>query len=109
MTVLWLEVFVVLFATLVAFGLDRERAGTIWAVGGAGMLACIVAAGALRVPRVGVILGSLVQVLLILAGLAIPMMWFIGGVFAVTWIIALWLGARIDRERAERDALEASS
>lgn len=101
------EVFVVIFAALVAFGLrdPGTNVGAIWAVAGGGALLCLVAAGLVRHP-VGLVLGSLVQVLLIVAGLVLPTMYLVGAVFAAIWVLALVLGRRIDVERAERAALE---
>ena len=52
--------------------------------------------------RIGVILGSVVQGLLIAAGFLIPMMFAIGIIFDIIWVVALRLGQRIDVERAER-------
>lgn len=101
------EICVVLFAALVAFGLREPgtSAGPIWAVAGGGALMCLIAAGLVRKP-IGIVVGSLVQVLLIVSGIVVPSMYVVGGVFAVLWAVALVLGGRIDRERAERAALE---
>jgi Sec-independent protein secretion pathway component TatC len=105
-TMLVLEAFVVLFATLVAFGLRVAAPGQVWLVGGALALALVLAAGVLRRPG-GYVVGSVLQVAVVLAGLAVTLMYVVGGVFAVLWVVSLRLGARIDRERAERDAAAA--
>jgi hypothetical protein len=102
MTVLVSEIFVVLFATLVAHGLEVADRGLVWAVGGAAMVACAVAAGLLRRGRAGYVLGTVVQVLLVLSGLAVPTMFIIGGIFAVLWIVSMRVGGRVDVERQER-------
>jgi hypothetical protein len=101
-TVLMSEFFVVLFATLVAHGLQIADRGVVWGVGGAAMLACAVATGLVRRGRAGYVLGTAVQVLLVVSGLALPSMFVIGGIFAVLWIVSLRVGARIDAERQER-------
>ncbi|MPV39034.1 DUF4233 domain-containing protein [Georgenia subflava] len=101
MTVLVSEVLVVLFATLVAHGLDLADRSAVWGVGGAAMVACAVTAGLLR-HRVGYVIGSVVQVLLVVAGLVLPTMFVVGGIFAVLWAASLTVGARIDVEREER-------
>lgn len=101
--VLGSEAFVVFFATLVAYGLRPPGASTaqVFTVGGIGVLLCILATGMVG-RRGGVVVGSVVQVPLVLSGLIISTMWVVGGLFALLWVIGLLLGARIDRERAER-------
>lgn len=108
MTVLVSEIFVVLFATLVAHGLEVADRGLVWGVGGAAMLACVVAAGLLRRGRPGYVLGTAVQVLLILSGLVVATMFIIGGIFAVLWAVSLRVGGRIDVERTERYRAEVA-
>ena len=49
-------------------------------------------------------LGWVLQAPLLLAGLVEPAIAIIGLIFLGLWIMALRLGGRIDRERAERDA-----
>jgi len=101
--VLTLEAFVVLFATLVAFGLRVAEPALVWSVGGAGVVLCLLAAD--RARRGGaVILGSIVQAALLASGIVVGMMFVVGGVFAVIWVVALALGRRIDTERAQREA-----
>ncbi len=102
-TVLALEAFVAFFAGLVAYGLDLARPGAIALAAGVVALGALLAAGLLRRPA-GYLLGWAVQVWLVLAGLVLPAMFVVGGVFAVLWVVGLRLGARIDRERAERHA-----
>jgi ammonia channel protein AmtB len=101
-TVLMSEFFVVLFATLVAHGLQIADRGVVWGVGGAAMIACALATGLVRRGRAGYVLGTVVQVLLVVSGLALPSMFVIGGIFVVLWIVSLRVGARIDTERQER-------
>jgi len=101
-TVLMSEFFVVLFATLVAHGLQIADRGVVWGVGGAAMIACALATGLVRRGRAGYVLGTVVQVLLVVSGLALPSMFVIGGIFVVLWVVSLRVGARIDKERQER-------
>lgn len=105
--VLTFEIFVVVFAALVAFGLREPGTSVcpIWAVAGGGALLCLVAAALVR-RTAGLWLGSLVQVLLIASGAVLPTMYIVGVVFAALWVAAIVLGRRIDTERAERTALE---
>ncbi len=102
-TILVLEAIVVVFATLVAFGLRVAPPTTTWVLGGALTLSLVLAAGVVARPG-GYVVGSVLQVAVLAAGVVVPMMWVVGGIFAVLWVVALRLGARIDRERAEREA-----
>lgn len=106
-TILTCELLVVLFAALVAFGLREPGTdvGAIWAVAGGLALVCLVAAAMVRRPA-GLWLGWIVQALLIASGFVVSMMFVVGVLFAVLWGVAVHLGGRIDRERAERAAVE---
>lgn len=102
-TILILEAFVVGFAGLVAHGLDLAEPMVLWAVFGGVGLGLIAAAVAVRLPG-GLVVGSVLQVAVLGLGVAIPMVFVVGGIFVVLWIVAVRLGRRIDRERAERAA-----
>jgi Protein of unknown function (DUF4233) len=62
---------------------------------------CLVSASLLRTP-IGYVLGSAVQLIVIVCGFVLPVMFFLGGVFTVLWIVALLLPRRADRIRAGR-------
>jgi Protein of unknown function (DUF4233) len=94
-----LEAFVVFFAGLVAKDLSRLSPGTALGLFSALAVACLVTAGLLRT-RAGYTVGWLVQAAAIATGFWVPVMFFLGGVFAVLWYVALQQGARIERERA---------
>jgi hypothetical protein len=97
---------VVLFLTgVVSVGMTDIGAGTALGMGLGLAAVCVVAAGLLRTP-VGYALGWLVQVLSIALGFVVPLMFFLGVVFAALWAGAYVLGTRIDRERAEREEAE---
>ena len=102
-TILVLEAFVVLFATLVAFGLRVAPTPTIWTTGGVLTVTLLVLSGLMGRPG-GYVAASVAQVVVLASGLVVGAMIVIGGVFAVLWVVALRLGGRIDRERAEWDA-----
>lgn len=106
-SVLILEAFVAFFAALVAFGLRLADPGSIALVAGVVVVSAVIAAGLLRT-QAGYLLGWAIQVWLVMSGLIVPGMFVIGGVFAVLWIVGLRLGARIDRERSERQGAEAA-
>ena len=102
-TILVLEAVVVFFATLVAYGLRVAPTATVWLVGGGLCVLLILLSGFVSRPG-GYAAGWVGQVLVLAGGIWVPMMFFVGGLFVILWWVALSLGGRIDRERAEYDA-----
>lgn len=103
---LMLEGLTALFATIALSGLERADQvsapqQTIWA-GGLSTAACMILATGFMDRRWGIWLGGLLQLPMIAAYPVSPAVTFIGAVFAVVWFTGVWLGAKIDRERAER-------
>ena len=97
---------VVLFLTgVVTIGMTDLGVARSLALGVGLAVLCVVAAGLLGRPG-GYALGWLVQVVSLALGLVVTAMFFVGAVFAVLWGAAYVLGVKIDRERAERAALE---
>lgn len=107
-TVLALEAFVVLFATLVVFGLNRDTLNP-WLVIGGGLVLALAMIGtcAFLTKPAGLAVGWVLQLLLIASGFLEPMMFLIGVLFAATWWYGLRAGARVDRENRERDRQQA--
>ncbi|WP_299165724.1 DUF4233 domain-containing protein [uncultured Arthrobacter sp.] len=107
-TVLLLEAFVVLFATLVVFGLrsDTIPVGLILGIG-LTLSAVLIASCALLTKPYGILLGWVLQVLIIATGIAEPMMFLVGVLFAATWLYGIRTGGRLDRENAQRDREQA--
>lgn len=103
--VLSLEVFVVLFAALVVFGLRLVDPVTVGIGSGALALSLVLAAGLQGRPG-GIAVGSVLQAAMPVAGLllAMPMLVVVGVLFAVLWAVGVRLGGRIDVERAARAA-----
>lgn len=95
-----LEAVVVLLATLLAVTTTDLTAALGWAGGGLLALLCFTAAGTLRRGSTGVVLGSVAQVLAVASGLVVPVMFFLGGIFAGLWIMAIVLGRRIEAVQA---------
>lgn len=97
--VLAFESLVIALAIPVAitiYGVDGAKAG--W-VGGAVAIGCLVVAGLLR-HRWAYALGWGIQVLAILAGFVVPLMFVLGSVFALLWWGALRLGAKGEAAQA---------
>lgn len=70
-------------------------------------LACLVATAFLRFEW-GYWLGHAIQIAAIALGFLLPVMFFIGGMFAALWLGAFFLGRRIDADKA-RWAAEAEA
>lgn len=95
-SVLVFEGLVVLFATLVAIDLGDVDDTLLWWVGGSASVACVLAAALLRRPW-GYAVGSALQVVVVAAGFVVPVMFFLGIVFAGLWFLALYLGRKVER------------
>ena len=97
---LLLQAVVLFLAGLVMTGVTDVGFGAAVSIGLSLAVLCLLAAGMLRRPW-GYWLGWAVQVVSIGFGFVVPMMFFLGAVFGALWAGAYFLGARIDRERAE--------
>lgn len=97
--VLTLEAITLGLTTPVMITLSDVRPAVALPVGLGLAVLCLLTAGMLRTER-GYLLGHVVQVAAIALGLVVPVMWFLGVVFAVLWGAAYGLGRRIERERA---------
>jgi hypothetical protein len=67
---------------------------------------CVLTAGSLRRPQAYVV-GHVLQVLSIALGFLVPIMFFVGAMFAALWFGAFFLGRRIESDKA-RWAAEAA-
>ncbi len=96
-TVLIMETVVIWLAIPVALAVDHAPAAR---AGPAGVVlavaAVVLAALARRRPRWTLIGGSVLQALVIAAGAIVPVMYFLGAIFAALWVIGIGLGRRLD-------------
>lgn len=69
---------------------------------------CLVAAGMLRRPQ-GYVLGHVLQVATIATGFLVPIMFFVGAMFAALWCGAFFLGRRIEADKARWAAEERAA
>lgn len=97
---LTLQAVVLFLAGLVMTGVTDVGFGTALALGLSLAALCLLAAGMLRRPW-GYWLGWAVQAVSVALGFVVPIMFFLGAVFGGLWAGAYFLGARIDREKAE--------
>jgi Protein of unknown function (DUF4233) len=95
-TVLGMEAIVIALAIPVAITIEHVHAGLAGLIGGVAAVAAVtLAAAAARGSRTAVIGGTVLQALLIVAGVEVPAMLILGAVFAALWAASAWLGRRI--------------
>ncbi|GGU41505.1 DUF4233 domain-containing protein [Streptomyces lavendofoliae] len=94
------EFFVIGFAGLVAMKDDSLSMGTVWTVCGVLMVLSVLLCGMITRPG-GIQLGWALQVALILSGFVVPVMFFLGAVFAGLWWASVHFGRRIDEAKAK--------
>ena len=99
------EAFIVFFATLVAFGLKAADGPTVWAVGLTLSFLCIITPGILG-RKYSYYWGWALQLLTLLTGIWVPLMWLVGGIFICLWIWAMLAGTTIDKARDAYNKLQ---
>jgi hypothetical protein len=96
-TVLVMETIVIWLAIPVALAVEHAQpreigvAGVVLAV-----TAVVLAVMARRWLRLTLAGGSVLQALVIAAGAIVPVMYFLGGIFAALWVIGIVLGYRVE-------------
>lgn len=100
-TMLFLEAIVVGLATPVMISVEGVDTGVALGVG-LGLAACaLVTAGLLRWSW-GYVVGHALQLGAIALGVLVPIMFFIGAMFAALWFAAYALGRKIEADKAAR-------
>jgi Protein of unknown function (DUF4233) len=97
--VLSLEAIALGLTTPVLISISGVATGTALAIGPGLLVACLVVAGLLRWPW-AYALGWAIQVAAVALGFIVGIMFVLGGIFALLWGMADYLGRRIERERA---------
>jgi hypothetical protein len=96
-TVLVLEAIVISLTIVPAVKLEHVAPVTAASVAGLAVVAAIVLAVlARRRLRVTLVGGSVLQALVIASGAVLPVMYILGGVFALLWVTGIWLGHRAE-------------
>jgi hypothetical protein len=97
MTVLIMEAVVIGLAIPVAVQINHLAPRSAGWAGGVAVAAAVILTGltrrALTVTLAG---GTLLQVFVIVSGIFVPVMYFLGAVFAALWITGIFLGRYID-------------
>ena len=97
--VLCLEAITVGLTTPVLITIADVPVGRAVLIGVGLAVACLLLAGMLRAPW-AYALGWVLQVGAVAIGFLVPMMFVLGGIFALLWGMADFLGRKIERERA---------
>ncbi len=96
-TVLIMEAIVVGLSIPVAVQIDHLTPHVAGLTSGIAAVGAVVfAAAARRALPVTLVGGSLLQVFVIASGSVVPVMYFLGGIFAALWTIGIWLGYRVE-------------
>jgi hypothetical protein len=97
-----MEAVVVLLAIVPAKVLEHVSGATAAAVGGSIALVAIVLAGFVGRRRWALYAGSVLQFLVIAAGVFFHAMYVLGVIFTALWFTGIWLARKVEREAAER-------
>jgi Protein of unknown function (DUF4233) len=95
--VLAMEAIVIVLAVPVAVRIGHMDSRSAWLIAGIAVGAAVVLAGVARVALpVTLVAGTLLQIFVIAAGSVVPVMYFLGAIFAALWVIGIWLGYRVE-------------
>ncbi len=97
-TVLIMEAIVLGLAILPAIVLEHANRPLAGGVGGALAVCALVLSGLVGRPGMGWALkaGTVLQVLVIAAGIVVPAMYVLGVIFAALWVTGIWLARRYE-------------
>ncbi len=95
-TVLIMEAIVIGLAILPAIVLEHANRGLAGGIGGGLAVCALLIGGVVGRPRMGWALwaGTVLQVLVIAAGVVVPAMYVLGVIFAALWVTGIWLARR---------------
>ena len=95
-TVLVMEAIVIGLAIPVAIVLEHANHGLAGGIGGALAVLAVLIGWVVGRPRMGwaVYAGTILQVLVIAAGVVVPAMYALGVIFAALWVTGIWLARR---------------
>ncbi len=110
-TVLIMEAIVIGLAIPVAIVLEHANRGLAGGVGGGLAVCALLIGGVVGRPRMGWALwaGTVLQVLVIAAGVVVPAMYVLGVIFAALWVTGIWLARRHETPNLQPSAPPANS
>jgi cytochrome bd-type quinol oxidase subunit 1 len=108
--VLIMEAIVIGLAIPVAIVLEHANHGLAGGIGGGLAVLAVLIGGVVGRPRMGwaVYAGTVLQVLVIAAGVVVPAMYVLGVIFAALWATGLWLARRYAPTRPAEHSRPAS-
>jgi hypothetical protein len=94
--VLIFEAIVIVLAIPVAIVLEHANRGLAGGIGGGLAVCAIGIGGVVGRPRMAwaLVAGTILQVLIIAAGVVVPAMYALGAIFAALWFTGIWLARR---------------
>jgi uncharacterized protein DUF4233 len=94
--VLIFEAVVIVLAIPVAIVLEHANHGLAGGIGGALAVCAVLIGGVVGRPRMAwaLVAGTILQVLIIAAGVVVPAMYVLGAIFASLWFTGIWLARR---------------
>jgi len=95
-SVLVFEAIVLILAVPVAITIEHLQHGVAVGLGGGLALAAVLLAGLIGRGRWALIAGTVLQVLIIAAGVAVPALYFLGVIFAAFWFGGIWMANRLE-------------
>jgi Protein of unknown function (DUF4233) len=95
-SVLVFEAIVLILAVPVAITIEHLQHGVALGVGGGLALVAVLLAGLIGRGRWALVAGSVLQVLIIAAGIAVPALYFLGVIFAAFWFGGIWMANRLE-------------
>jgi hypothetical protein len=95
-TVLFMEAVVIGLAILPAIVLEHANRAVAGGVGGALAVCALLIGGVVGRPGMGwaLLAGTVLQLLVIAAGVVVPAMYVLGVIFAALWVAGIWLARR---------------
>ena len=106
-TVLIMEAVVIGLAILPAIVLEHANRGLAGGIGGALAVCALLIGGVVGRPGMGWALwaGTVLQFLVIAAGVVLPAMYVLGVIFAALWVTGIWLARRHEPPKPQPPAL----
>ncbi len=96
-SVLVFEAIVLILAVPVAITIEHLGHGVAGGVGGGLALAAVVLAGLVGRVRWALIAGTVLQILIIVAGIEVPALYVLGVIFAAFWFTGIWMANRLEQ------------